>query len=39
MKENIAKDTATLSGLIWKDSSELANKHIYNSNPSLDKVL
>lgn len=36
---NITKGTTTLSTLIWKDSSELANKHIDNSNPSLDKVL
>lgn len=39
MQENVTKDTATLSKLIWKNSSELANKYIYNSNPSLDKVL
>lgn len=39
MQENITKHTPTLSTMIWKDSSELSNKHSYDSNPSLDKIL
>lgn len=39
MKENITKHIPPLSKLIRKYSSELANKRIYNSNPSLDNII
>lgn len=39
MKENITKHIPPLSKPIQKYSSELANKHIYNSNPSLDNII
>lgn len=39
MQENVTKTTPPLSTMIWKDSSGLSNKHSYDSNPSLDKVL